>query len=869
MERNSLNPSNNEDDATILVVDDTAENLKVLIGLLLPVYQVLAVNSGSRALELATGDPKPDLILLDIMMPEMDGYTVLLHLKENPETKDIPVIFVTAMDATEDEQYGLDLGAADYIAKPLKPPIVLSRVRTQLELKRARDRLKNQNVILEAEVARRVTENELILASAGEGIYGTDVKGNISFINPAAAAMLGYEKEELLGQYVHSSIHHSRPDGSPYPADDCPLLTATSTGLRMLNKEDLIWRKDGSSLPVEFSCMPMHRNGELVGAVVTFMDISERKSYMAQLERQSNYDELTGLPNRNLLRDRLAQAIERRRKDDVRLAVLLLGLDRFKEINDTLGHDIADQALRKLSERLRKTLQDADTLARMAGDEFGILIESEESVVSLVTHALLSNLSQSLSVAGHEIFPTASIGIAVFPKDGDDSETLLKNAAAAMYKVKAAGGGFFRFYASEMNARSLERLDMTNDLRRALQRNELVLYYQPQLNLRSGEIIGCETLLRWHHPQRGLLPPGQFIPLAEDTGLIVSIGEWVLRTACLQNKAWQDAGLLTVTMAVNVSAHQFASQNVVEMVRTILRETAIDPRTLELELTESAVMADAEEFVRATESLKDLLITLSIDDFGTGFSSLSYLKRFALDRLKIDSSFVRDITHDPGSASIAQAIISLAHNLKLSVIAEGVETGAQLNFLRMRGCDEMQGFYFSKPLPAAEFEQLLRERRKLIFPPSTELSEQTLLLVDDEIYILSSLQRQLRSKGYNILTAESGLKGLEQMACHDVGVVIADLRMPEMNGAEFLGKVRAMYPATVRIILSGYSDLEAVTGAVNTSELYKFLTKPWNEDELLETVHEAFRLYEMRRDCPENVGKTSHVDKHVKQEGQE
>lgn len=851
MERNSLYSPINTAATTILVVDDTVENLKVLTGLLLPIYQVLVASSGRRALELAVADPRPDLILLDVMMPEMDGYSVLSHLKGNPLTRDIPVIFVTAMDGAEDEQYGLDLGAADYITKPLRPPIVLARVRTQLELKRARDWLKDQNAFLESEVARRVAENQLILASAGEGIYGTDINGVINFINPAATAMLGYEKNELIGRDAHTSIHHSKPDGSHYPVEDCPLHTAKAAGLTIQNKEDLIWRKDGSPLPVAFSSMPMYRDGILQGAVVSFMDISERKSYLAQLERQSNYDDLTGLPNLNLLRDRLTQAIERSRQDERPLAVLLLGLDRFKEINDTLGLDIADQALQRLSKRLLETLQDTNTLARVAGDEFVILVDGGESIASLICAAILSKFADSLTISNHEIFLAASIGIAVFPKDGDDGETLLKNASAAMYKVKAAGGNAFRFYASEMNARSQERLDMTNDLRRALQRDELVLYYQPQLNLRNGEIIGCEALLRWRHPQRGLVPPGQFIPLAEDTGLIVAIGEWVLRTACLQNKAWHDAGLPPITLSVNVSAHQFAAQNMVKMVESILRETGIDPTTLELELTESAVMSDAEEFVQATESLKGLHITLSIDDFGTGFSSLSYLKRFALDRLKIDISFVRDITQDPNSASIAQAIISLAHNLKLSVIAEGVETEAQLHFLRARGCDEMQGFYFSKAVPAAEFERLLRERRKLIFPPGTDLPVQTILLVDDEVNILSSLQRLLRRKGYKVLVAESGLKGLEQMACHDVGVVIADLRMPQMSGAEFLGKVRAMYPAAVRIVLSGYTDLDSLTYAVNTGELYKLLTKPWNDDELLQTVQEAFLHYDTRRQIVE------------------
>ncbi|MGZ5001349.1 MAG: EAL domain-containing protein, partial [Methylomonas sp.] len=813
MTQNRLNQPMDRPIITILIVDDTAENLAVLSELLLPTYQVLAANSGVRALELAVANPRPDLILLDVMMPEMDGYTVLARLKEHPKTRDIPVVFVTAMDSDEDEQRGLDLGAVDYITKPLHPSIVLARVRIQIELKEARDRLREQNAYLEAEVARRAADNELILASAAEGIYGTNEKGCIIFINPSAAAMLGYGKEELVGQ-AYTRIHHSGSEGSPCPSEESSLLTFIAAGLAIRNKECLLWRKDGSPLPVELSCMPMYREGKLFGAVVTFMDITERKSYMAQLERQSNYDELTGLPNRNLLHDRLTHAVERGRQDDSTLAVLMLNLDRFKEINDTLGRAAGDQTLQWVSNCLQEISQAADTLARVSNDEFVILVSNGESVATTTTQlaqTIIEALSRPQSINEHGFVLTASIGIAVFPKDGDEGETLLKNATAAMYKVKAAGGGNFSFYAAEMNARSLDRLDMTNDLRRALERDELVLYYQPQMSLRNGEIIGCEALVRWRHPRRGLLPPSQFISLAEDTGLIVAIGEWVLRTACLQNKAWQDAGLPALTMSVNVSAHQFATRNMVERVAAILQETGIAPNTLELELTESAVMSDADEFVRATEILKGLHISLAIDDFGTGFSSLSYLKRFAIDRLKIDISFVRDITQDPNSASIALAIISMSHNLKLSVIAEGVETEAQLNFLRLRGCDEMQGFYFSEPLPAADFEQMLRERRKLVFPPGAELPTQTILVVDDEPNILSSLRRLLRHEGYNILTAESGQAGLEQMAGHDVGVVIADSRMPQMGGAEFLGKVRIMYPDTVRIMLSGYTDLKAVT----------------------------------------------------------
>jgi len=832
--------------ATILIVDDTPENLRVLSDLLQPAYRVVAANSGKRALQLAVAAPRPDLILLDIMMPQLDGYTVLARLKADPVTQDIPVIFVTALNSDADEQRGLELGAVDYITKPFHPAIVLARVRTQLELKQAQDRLKDQNLWLEAEVARRVAENELILANAAEGIFGTDTQGIISFINPAALDMLGYAHEELIGQNSHAKFHHSKPDGSPNPVEMCPMHTTLATGIAVRNTEELFWCRNGSPLPVEFSSMPMQRDGKLVGVVVSFSDIRERKQYLAQLEHQANYDELTELPNRNLLTDRLARTMAHSSREGSTFAVLLLNLDRFKEINDTLGRDIGDAVLRQTAQRLAGDLRKTDTLARVAGDEFVILLDGDEVAATEKAQSILTALGLPLTIEQRELFLSVSIGIAEFPKDGAAGEILLKNAAAAMYRAKAAGGNVFRFYAADMNARSLERLELENDLRRALERNELVIYYQPQLSLRSGGIIGCEALLRWRHPQRGLVPPGAFIPLAEDTGLIVAIGEWVLRTACIQNKAWQDAGLPPVTVAVNMSAQQFAAQDVVAMAGAILRETGLDPATLELELTESAVMADADAFIHATEDLKDLHITLSIDDFGTGFSSLSYLKRFALDRLKIDLSFVRDITQDPDSASIALAIISLAHSLKLSVIAEGVETEAQLGYLRTHGCDEMQGFYFSKPVPADEFESLLRERRMLKTADAIQAAPQTLLLVDDEPNILTALKRLLRREGYTVLSATSGREGLDLLAQQPVGVVISDARMPEMDGPEFLRRVRGLHPDTLRIMLTGYTDLKAVTDAVNSGELFKFLTKPWEDQELLNAIRDAFRQYEMR-----------------------
>ena len=852
---------------TILIVVDMPENLGVLGALLRAEgYEVRAANSGAVALRYAVQAPLPSLILLDVMMPEMDGFEVLRLLGESDVARNIPVIFLTALSDPHDIAHGLRQGAADYIQKPIQPEVVLARVRTQLEVHRARQWLRNQNQYLEAEVARRVAENrriqdeaertremlnhqrELILISAAEGIFGTDAAGVINFVNPAAASLLGYERDELYGRHTAEILFSAGVDGNDIPPDS-PIQASCMTGIRISAREEIFRRKDGSPLALEFSCTPIAEDDKPAGAVVTLQDVSERKRYLAELERKSNFDDLTGLPNRNLLNDRLAGAIARCSEASSGLAVLTINLDRFKSINDSLGHGAGDQVLRDVAARLGAVTGKMDTLARLDGDEFVLVAESTETdAPARRAQSLLETLEPPFKFGEREFFLTGSIGIAVFARDGESGGALLRNAAAAMFRAKAGGGSRFNYYEPEMNARSLERMDTENGLRRALDLDELEVYYQPQLSLRTGEIIGAEALVRWQHPQRGLVMPGEFIALAEDCGLILPLGEWVLRTACSQNKAWQDAGLPPLTVAVNMSARQFAAQDVVKMAAAILAETGLGATYLELELTESAVMADAEAFIKTTEQLKGLAITLSIDDFGTGFSSLSYLKRFAIDRLKVDQSFVRDIVSDPNSATIALAIISLAHSLKLSAIAEGIETEAQLNFLRRHNCDEMQGYYFSKPVRAVEFEQMLREHRKLEFAATEPASNRTLLLVDDEPGILSSLKRLFRREGYKILTAADGLEGLELLANNVVDVVISDARMPEMDGGEFLGKVREMYPDVVRMMLSGYTDLKAVTTAVNRGELFAFLTKPWDDTELMETIRDAFRHSEQRQD---------------------
>jgi diguanylate cyclase (GGDEF)-like protein/PAS domain S-box-containing protein len=854
--------------ATLLIVDDVPENLTILGELLRNAgYRVRAANSGITALKYALLAPPPDLILLDLMMPEMDGHEVLLRLRENPQTADIPVIYVTAMDSSETETLCLEQGAADFISKPLIASVVLARVSNQLELKQVRSWLLDQNAFLESEVARRITEvqavqdasdraqahlnhrMEMILNSTGEGIQGLDLNGKIDFVNPAAAMMLGYRPEELLGKDFHRTIHHNQNDQRECGVDhDCHLLSAVRSGGVLENYADHFYCKNRMRMPVEYSCMPLFENGKLQGAVIAWRDVSERNHYLEQIERKSNFDELTGLPNRNLLYDRLMQALERSRLEHQPLTILTLSLDRFKSINANLGRGAGDQALRVVTERLARLLTATDTLARVEGDEFILVTKADErEIIAYYAQPMLDAVHAPLWIDAHEIVLSASIGIATFPKDGCNAELLLRNATAAMTKIKVSGGQGFRFYAPEMNARALERLDLEADLRDAIKNGGLALHYQPQIDLRNGQIIGAEALARWPHPRRGWISPGDFIPLAEECGLIWALGAWVLRESCRQNKEWQQLGLPPITVAVNLSALQFTAGDVVELTAKTLRETGLAPEYLELEITESAAMSDMPAFITATQRLKGLSVSLSIDDFGTGFSSLSYLRQFHIDRLKIDQSFVRDIVHDPSSAAIITAIINLAHGLNLAAIAEGVETEAQLQFLRSHDCDEMQGYYFSRPLAASDFEVLLRSERLLVFPNETLAPQRTLLLVDDDPQIRLILDRLFSYEGYRVLVAGRGTNALELLALHDVDVVVSDGDMPEMDGAELLRRISAMYPQTLRILLSGTLDPMLIARSVNQGEIFRFLTKPWKTAELREAVREAFRVVEERK----------------------
>jgi len=562
---------------------------------------------------------------------------------------------------------------------------------------------------------RKQAEQQLRLAaqvfeSSHEAIFITDAQNNIVSVNQAFIDITGYGRAEAIGQSP-GLLKSGRHDAEFFRS---MMNSIHHSG----NWQGEIWnkRKNGEIYPAWMAISSVrNKQGGITHYVAIYSDISELKRNESQLERQANYDGLTGLANRNLFQDRLNQALIFSRRHDCGLAVLFIDLDNFKNINDSLGHDAGDALLIQVASRLTGSVREGDTVARQGGDEFVLLLSEirAEDNVSAITQKLLKALSAPFDIGGRELHITCSIGIASYPKDGEDNQTLLKNADAAMYRAKELGRNNAQYYAAEMNVRAMERLMLENSLYHALERNEFLLNYQPQVDLRTGEIVGMEALVRWQHPDLGLVSPARFIPVAEDSGLIVPLGEWVLRTACAQNKAWQRAGLKPISVAVNLSARQFRQPNLVEMVAGILSETGLDPTHLDLEVTESLVMQNVEATIVTLGRLKAMGIKLSIDDFGTGYSSLNYLKRFPIHTLKIDQTFVRDITTDPSDAAIAKTIIAMAHELGLMVIAEGVETEEQKSFLRLHRCDEMQGYLFSRPVPAAEFENLLREGHRL------------------------------------------------------------------------------------------------------------------------------------------------------------
>ena len=722
------------------------------------------------------------------------------------------------------------------------PPLILAR-----EHPNQRDELDSlvsaanamQENIHQALGALRASEARvrLLLESTTQAIFGTDTQGICTFANPACVRMLGYSREtDLVGKPMHALIHHTYPDGRPYPSADCAIRLATLSGKPCHHDDEVHWRADGSSFPVEFWSHPMYHDGQLVGSVVIFMDISERKAaaqellrfraaldssvdgiyiidresmrfvdanragwkaveytqaelldlgpqdlkseftraalekeyarILAQpphhgmiktnhrrkdgsvfpveafiqpliseheendnyryivsvahdvtinqqaeieLHRLAYYDSLSGLPNRMLFNDRLRQAMSDAKRRGTYVAMMLMDLDRFKVVNDTMGHEAGDQLLREVAGRLKQGVREGDTVARLGGDEFALVfadIPDTKSVAHLAENTLM-RLNAPIEINGREVFASGSLGIALYPSDSEEMEALMKFADSAMYHAKEGGRSTYQFYSQEMTVSAQARLRLETDLRRALERGEFYLHYQPQVDVSTGYITGVEALLRWEDALGNPISPAAFIPLAEETGLIVPIGQWVLETAAKQLKAWHDIGYRNLSMAVNVATRQFRDAHFREIVAQTIANVGIPACTLELEITEGVLLENSEHTRDILNQLRAMQIHLAIDDFGTGYSSLSYLKRFPIDRVKIDQSFVRDISIDGDDLAIVRAIIALARALKLRVVAEGVETREQLALLRAEGCDEYQGYFFARPMAGDDIPRWL------------------------------------------------------------------------------------------------------------------------------------------------------------------
>jgi diguanylate cyclase (GGDEF)-like protein/PAS domain S-box-containing protein len=684
-------------DRTLLLVDDEENILHALVRVLRNEgYRILTANGGEAALELLASN-EVHVILSDQRMPQMTGAELLSRAKNlYPETVRMVLSGYADLASVTD---AINRGNIyRFLLKPWDDELLRANIREAFE---------------RHEHSRRGSQFAKVYENSGEGILITDADGRIQSVNPAFTAITGYQQAEVIGK-TPALLQSGRHDAAFYRQLWRRLLEEGKWAGELWNL-----RKNGEVYPQWLNITAIRDpQGKVQQYVGLFTDITEHKAAEDKLRHQAYHDPLTGLPNRLMYGEHLELALPQAQRREKMCGVMMLDLDHFKQVNDTFGHDVGDKLLTTVANRLRQAIRKEDLLARMGGDEFTFLLSlvDDGKDVARVAEKILAAFVPPIVIDDNQLFVTPSIGISLFPGDGRDVDTLLKNADAAMYRAKELGRNNYQFHTADMNEQARQRLSLENDLRQAIARGELAMHYQPKLSLHDGRIVGAEALIRWQHPRLGPIPPAEFIPLAEENGQILPIGEWLLGEVCRQIGEWRQAGLDLPCVAVNLSARQFQRQNLPEQLGHLIAEHAIRAGTLELELTEGAIMSNAESNIEMLVMLKRMGLKLAIDDFGTGYSSLSYLKRFPVDALKIDLSFIRDITNDANDASSAElvgGIIGMARGLKLEVVAEGVETAEQLAFLRQHGCDAMQGFLYSPALPAAEFAALLRSGRRL------------------------------------------------------------------------------------------------------------------------------------------------------------
>jgi diguanylate cyclase (GGDEF)-like protein/PAS domain S-box-containing protein len=687
---------------TVLIITDAASDAGALMQTLATARDGPFHVEWNRCLADGLGrlqNPEVDIVLLDLSLPDSDGIATFDALFQR-----VPEIPIMILSNEHDEDVAADAvqrGAQGYLSKGFYENALIPQA-----LKSIIQRKKIEEALYVEKERARVT-----LESIGDGVLSTDVSCNITYLNREAERMTGWSRDEACGRPI-AEVFHLIDGNTRQPSRNPVELVIARKKSMSLHAMSVLVRRDGYESPIEDSVAPIFdRHGDVTGAVVTFHDVSEAKAMAQKMEHLAQHDYLTGLPNRMLLNDRLQQAMAYADRHGTQVAVLFLDLDNFKHINDSLGHSVGDKLLESVSRRLVAQVRHSDTVSRQGGDEFVVLVLEDVKAerTTVIGEKILRSLAAPHHIDGNELHITTSIGISLFPADGDDGETLLKNADTAMYHAKAKGKNKYQFFNSEMNALAVERQSTEAELRGAIDRGEFVLLYQPKIDLLTGLVTGVEALVRWAHPDRGVMLPESFISVAEDSGLIVSIGRMVLHKACTQAKAWLDMGLPPMSIAVNVSAIEFRDKRFVDNVRDVLRETGLEPRLLELELTETVLMRNVESSSAILRALKDMGVQLAVDDFGTGYSSLSYLSRFPVDVLKIDQSFVQTISGG-GNGIIVSAVIGMGASLRQRVIAEGVETDEQLRFLHAHHCNEGQGYLFSPPVPADALEAIVRTR---------------------------------------------------------------------------------------------------------------------------------------------------------------
>jgi diguanylate cyclase (GGDEF)-like protein/PAS domain S-box-containing protein len=637
-------------------------------------------------------------VFVNLYLPDSEGLNTFDKLQQAAPS--VPTLVVGGIWGQAIAKEALRRGAKDYLLEDHIDCYSFDRaIRNMVERQTAKEAL------FEEKERAQVTLN-----SIGDAVLSTDISGDVTYLNTVAESMTGWSSDDAVGRplaEVLKIIDGSTREPFPNPME----LAVEKNNTMRFTSNCILIRRDGWESAIEDSAAPIHnRAGVVTGAVIVFHDVTMSRALAIEMAHLDQHDILTDLPNRMLLKERLTQAIAAAHRNGTGVAVMFLDLDQFKQINDSLGHEIGDKLLRSVAERLTASVRNSDTVSRQGGDEFVVLLSEIKRAADagITAGKILAALAAPHTIGQHSLHLTVSTGLSTYPEDGDNAEALIKNADSAMYQAKEKGPNNCQFFKKDMNLRAVDRQSCETGLRDALERNQFVLHYQPKINLTTGAISGMEALLRWVHPALGLIPPLEFLPTAEACGLILPIGRWVLRESCRQVQGWIDLGLNVTPVAVNVSSLEFRSEGFLENLRAVLKETGLDPRYLELELTETVLMQHAESTGSVLGALKSIGVRLAVDDFGTGYSSLSYLKRFPIDSLKIDQSFVHDITSDEDDASIVRAVLTMAKSLRQRVVAEGVETEEQMKFLRTHGCDDAQGNYFSKPVVAEHFAKLLK-----------------------------------------------------------------------------------------------------------------------------------------------------------------